>query len=660
MNGANVELLEITKEGILYKISGVSYSNSTYYYTRTQLTNSKSEIEAFISDLQSQINDMQDGNVEGSLQDQINDMQDGSQSGSLQYQINTLNSNKVNKTQKVNGHALSGDITITKGDIGLGNVSNYSVESYAPSASGSQLYITSKAVYDALTSLNTTLQNAIDGKASVSDFNDLDARLDAIETLIGDNDGDDDNIINTLKEIISSLSGLGEDANILSMINSKADQTDFTALDNQINASNGIKDKVNFLWDRENAYCEIKNDNSTIDIETTDWVENSDADYPYKWELTNGYLTGATNAIVVFSVDSDTSLISTTIDIDEVNGKVIIYASDLPSDTISIEKIAVFNDLNAYINYSNTVVQNNMQNAAAIQEINNVKLPNYIQKNETVGLVKNDGTIDTTTYLSTTNASNTYVPVSSGTDKGSITNGENKIEIKYGSTSSLYYSSIITLEKGLDGEGIIIGQKRYNDYGSYIKCNAIGVGIYSSTFKWSTDGTTWKTLATLDDIPSLTNYIQKSDTSGLIKNDGTIDTTNYTTLNLVYPVGSIYMSVNNTSPASLFGGTWEQLKDRFLLGAGDTYSNGATGGEATHQLSVDEMPSHSHDFYAVVQGGYSNNGVLISSTWAGATTKIDNDNTEITRPRGVQPKGGGQAHNNMPPYLVVYMWKRVS
>lgn len=67
-----------------------------------------------------------------------------------------------------------------------------------------------------------------------------------------------------------------------------------------------------------------------------------------------------------------------------------------------------------------------------------------------------------------------------------------------------------------------------------------------------------------------------------------------TMLNAVYPVGSIYMSVNSTSPSSLFGGTWVQLKDRFLLGAGDTYSNGATGGAATHTLTAAEMPGHTH------------------------------------------------------------------
>lgn len=49
-----------------------------------------------------------------------------------------------------------------------------------------------------------------------------------------------------------------------------------------------------------------------------------------------------------------------------------------------------------------------------------------------------------------------------------------------------------------------------------------------------------------------------------------------------YPVGAIYMSVNSTSPASIFGGSWTQLQNRFLLGAGSSYSNGATGGSATH------------------------------------------------------------------------------
>ena len=67
-------------------------------------------------------------------------------------------------------------------------------------------------------------------------------------------------------------------------------------------------------------------------------------------------------------------------------------------------------------------------------------------------------------------------------------------------------------------------------------------------------------------------------------------------LNLVYPVGSIYLSSKNTNPGTLFGGTWVQIKDRFILAAGDYYSNGATGGAATVTLTVSNMPSHSHSF----------------------------------------------------------------
>lgn len=67
--------------------------------------------------------------------------------------------------------------------------------------------------------------------------------------------------------------------------------------------------------------------------------------------------------------------------------------------------------------------------------------------------------------------------------------------------------------------------------------------------------------------------------------------------NLVYPVGSIYMSTSNVSPATLFSGTtWEQIQDKFLLSAGSTYTAGSTGGEATHVLTEAEMPAHTHTF----------------------------------------------------------------
>ena len=124
-------------------------------------------------------------------------------------------------------------------------------------------------------------------------------------------------------------------------------------------------------------------------------------------------------------------------------------------------------------------------------------------------------------------------------------------------------------------------------------------------------------------------------------------------LSKVYPVGSIYMSLSSTDPKTLFGGTWERLKDRFLLAAGDRYSAGATGGEATHTLTKDEMPSHNH--YAAINGGtdsYGQNRTTIGS-FANKAQGYSDSST-------IFASGGGNAHHNMPPYLAVYMWKRTA
>lgn len=134
------------------------------------------------------------------------------------------------------------------------------------------------------------------------------------------------------------------------------------------------------------------------------------------------------------------------------------------------------------------------------------------------------------------------------------------------------------------------------------------------------------------------------DTRGIVHNKKILNT-------ILFPIGYVYISVNNTNPGTIFGGTWEQIKDRFLLACGDTYANGATGGEATHKLKIEEMPSHNHGytrsrlFFADPQGqnaiGYNNN---IGQAIGAATTST----------------GGNQPHNNMPPYLAVYIWKRIA
>lgn len=122
-----------------------------------------------------------------------------------------------------------------------------------------------------------------------------------------------------------------------------------------------------------------------------------------------------------------------------------------------------------------------------------------------------------------------------------------------------------------------------------------------------------------------------------------------------YPVGSIYMSTKSTSPASLFGGTWQQIKDRFLIAAGSTYKAGGTGGEATHTLRVDEMPSHSHDVSMTTRSMPIEHALpkynLGTASFDGYTATLNYEATFT---------GGGSAHNNMPPYLSVYTWKRTA
>ena len=118
----------------------------------------------------------------------------------------------------------------------------------------------------------------------------------------------------------------------------------------------------------------------------------------------------------------------------------------------------------------------------------------------------------------------------------------------------------------------------------------------------------------------------------------------------IYPVGAIYMSVSSTSPATLFGGTWSALTDRFLIGAGSAYTAETTGGETAHTLTVAEMPSHRHGASEGQFHAYTgSNG---ADTVSGGTNFKSIQYTAYV--------GGGGAHNNMPPYLAVYMWKRIA
>lgn len=132
-------------------------------------------------------------------------------------------------------------------------------------------------------------------------------------------------------------------------------------------------------------------------------------------------------------------------------------------------------------------------------------------------------------------------------------------------------------------------------------------------------------------------------------------------LDMVYPVGSYYISHTNTSPASLFGGTWHRIEGRFLWAAPSTSTLGLTAGEQTHTLTEDEMPTHNHDglmythssgaeYYVSLNAGSS--GYKLS--WGGLGTGAGRADMHTVE------AGGGAAHNNMPPYVNVAIWRRTA
>lgn len=130
----------------------------------------------------------------------------------------------------------------------------------------------------------------------------------------------------------------------------------------------------------------------------------------------------------------------------------------------------------------------------------------------------------------------------------------------------------------------------------------------------------------------------------------------------IYPIGSIYMSFSNTNPTQLFGGSWNKLSNSFLVGAGDKYAVADTGGEETHTLTIDELPSHDHtagryDGYEI----YNDTVLKTASSQTGTfqAVKINTASTNQSSHIKTNTTGGNQAHNNLPPYIAVNMWRRI-
>ena len=143
------------------------------------------------------------------------------------------------------------------------------------------------------------------------------------------------------------------------------------------------------------------------------------------------------------------------------------------------------------------------------------------------------------------------------------------------------------------------------------------------------------------------------------------------TLLSAYPIGAIYMSTVATDPGTLFGGSWTRIEDRFLLAAGGTYTAGSTGGAAAVTLTANQSGQralsisgggHSHTVHAkhgtkFASGstrGFHNDGDAVSNSMAYI------DANTGTHSHSVSAANASEAHENMPPYLVVYAWQRTA
>ena len=156
----------------------------------------------------------------------------------------------------------------------------------------------------------------------------------------------------------------------------------------------------------------------------------------------------------------------------------------------------------------------------------------------------------------------------------------------------------------------------------------------------------------VDDLTEVISLAVQDNTDNIAALSNQISNISSTIFDNIYPVGSIYMSVNNTNPSNLFGGTWTQLEDRFLLGAGSTYTNGSTGGSATQRLSAANLPSHTHPQYVATNGG-STSANLDYNGWV-------SNGKAVAQGIPTGATGQGTKFDIMPPYLVVYMWQRTS
>lgn len=135
------------------------------------------------------------------------------------------------------------------------------------------------------------------------------------------------------------------------------------------------------------------------------------------------------------------------------------------------------------------------------------------------------------------------------------------------------------------------------------------------------------------------------------------------TVDDIYPVGSIYMSVNDTDPARLFGGAWKRIEGRFIMGASDTYPAGSTGGSATHTQAESEVGAHVHPsicapkYHQVLYGASGNLSMVANSM----QVAYNLGNNEDNRAKLIAEKNEAPSPMNiLNPYYAAYIWRRTA
>lgn len=128
-----------------------------------------------------------------------------------------------------------------------------------------------------------------------------------------------------------------------------------------------------------------------------------------------------------------------------------------------------------------------------------------------------------------------------------------------------------------------------------------------------------------------------------------------------HPVGSLYISENPTSPAELYGGTWERIEGKFIMGASDAYPAGSTGGSATHTQTVNEIARHNVMFPNTNSGsGITVPAGGIRLSIAGNIFTFPQEKEENANGYHLPAVGSSQPMNILNPYYSMYIWRRVA